>query len=391
MRALVFAHDFPSSDNPQSGVFFLRQAHALKTIGFEIRVIRVVPHAPPFGKHWAKYRRVPRHYEYEGVEVRTLRAFMPPRNLGCAFVAKQLRPALLREIVDFNADYVHVHTLIPMAAYAIDLPVPVVVTAHGRDAYENPWRRTDLERAARAALASATAVVCVSDFVRNHVRRLGREDASVVYNGADERVFMPGDRRAARARLGLPDDTPIVAFAGNLLRAKGVLDLLCATKRLEDLNPLLVFAGDGPERAAIEEARNGRRIRLMGVVTQRQIADVFTAADVVVLPSYREGLPATVCEAMASGRAVVATRVGGIPEIVESGRTGKLIEPGNVDELTDALRYVLSDHAERIRIECAAAAFASEHLTWRHNAEAYAQIIEGFHKTNRGAMIRCSS
>ncbi|HEY1729326.1 MAG TPA: glycosyltransferase [Candidatus Baltobacteraceae bacterium] len=391
MRALVFAHDFPSSENPQAGVFFLRQIHALENIGFKIRVVRVVPHAPPFGGRWSNYRRVPQRYEYEGVQVRTLRAFVPPRNLGCAFVAKQLRPALLREIAEWNADYVHVHTLIPMAAYAIDLPVPVVLTAHGRDTYENPWRRPGLEAAAREALASATAVVCVSDFVRTHVKRLGRDDAFVVYNGADERVFRPRDRRVARERLRLSHTAPVIAFAGNLLRAKGVLDLLEAAKRLGDLKPTLVFAGDGPERIAIEEARTDLQIQLMGIVTQRQIADVFTAADVVVLPSYREGLPATVCEAMASGRAVVATRVGGIPEIVESGRTGKLIEPGDVGALTDALRYLLRDHAERIRMECAAASFASEHLTWRHNAEAYAQIIEGFRKTNTAAMTHCSS
>jgi glycosyltransferase involved in cell wall biosynthesis len=278
-----------------------------------------------------------------------------------------------------------------MASYPFDLPVPVVVTAHGRDTYENPWRRPDLERAARESLASASAVVCVSDFVRAHVRRLGRNDASVVYNGADENVFAPSDRSVARARLGFPGETPIIAFAGNLLRAKGVLDLIEAARRLRDINPMIVFAGDGPQRTAIEEARGDLEIRIMGVVEQQTIADVFAAADVVALPSYREGLPATVCEAMASGRVVVASRVGGIPEIVQSGKTGKLVDPGNIDQLTDALRYVLSDHAERIRIECEAAAFASEHLTWRRNAEAYAQITAGFRKTKTAAMTRCSS
>lgn len=374
MQVLVLAKDFPSSEAPYSGIFVLRQVEAMMRRGIQVHVVRIVPEAPPFCARWRMYRRIPSRYTVDGIVVTTLRAIIPSRMLCLNLVRKQVRRALLRLIEETRADLVHVHTLLPGAAYVGSLPRPVVITAHGSDSYDFPWRRKDLTAAARGALARAQGVVCVSDFVRGHISRLGRHDADVVYNGADEATFFPRDMMRARRQLGLPPNRLIVAFAGGLLLEKGVLDLIAAGRLLSDLQPLFVFAGDGPLRAVLERTTDVPAT-VLGTLQHNAVAELFCASDVVVLPSYREGLPTVLCEAMRCGRPIVATCTGGIPEVVRNGETGSLVNAGDVPGLAAALRELLSDESMRIRYGEAAFAYADYRLSWTSNAAAYERIF----------------
>jgi glycosyltransferase involved in cell wall biosynthesis len=327
MRILVIPRDFPSKDDPQAGIFVLRQVQALQALGHDVRVVRVVPKAPPFSKKWRAYRRVPSVYSHEDVDVRTLRAMVPPRMLGIGFVRAQIGSALRREAEAFAADLVHVHCVLPTAALVRGIGVPTVLTAHGSDAYLEPWRRADLQLAARSAVAEATIVTAVSDYVKEAVVALGRSDVAVIFNGADEKVFAPVDREAARARLGIANGRKVVAYAGYLLFAKGLYDLVDALASIKSMRPVAVLAGDGPEAAGLRQRFDalGVEYRLLGQVSQNELASVLGAADVFAFPSHAEGLPVAVCEAMLSGRAVVASGVGGIPEIIKDGYTGVLV------------------------------------------------------------------
>jgi glycosyltransferase involved in cell wall biosynthesis len=373
LRILVIPSDFPTDDNLQAGIFVLRQIQALQALGHVVLVVRIVPKAPPFSKKWRAYRRVPRAYSMEDVDVRTLRAMVPPRMLGMGLVRAQIASSLRREVERFAADIVHVHCVLPTAALTRGMRVTTVLTAHGGDAYRVPWRRGDLQGEARAAVRDATAVTAVSRYVRDAVVALGREDATVIYNGADEQVFAPADRDAARERVGIAKTRSVIAYAGNLLPAKGVYELAEAVAMLQDLRPLTLIAGDGPEAAGLRASFNrfGAECRMLGRISQTELATVLAATDVFAFPSHAEGLPGAVCEAMLSGRAVVASAVGGIPEIVKDGETGIIIPPSDPLALARALRYVLGDSAARARLEHAARDFAQRHLTWRVNAAAY--------------------
>ena len=128
-----------------------------------------------------------------------------------------------------------------------------------------------------------------------------------------------------------------VLFAGRLSPEKGIADLVAAAHDLP-----LVVAGDGPLRDLVPDA--------LGFVGHDELERLYDEAAVVVLPSYREGLPLAVLEAMAHGRPVVATRVGGIPDLVEDGATGFLVEPGDVDGLRAALLRLLADPELRRRL-----------------------------------------
>ncbi len=377
MRILVLPLEFPSQERPGAGIFILRCSQALRELGHDISVLRIVPYAPPIGAKWRAYRSIPARYEIEGIPVRSLRAFFPPRQLGMEFLPWQVHRALQHEIRRFAPDVLHAHFLIPSGQIAVRQGLPTVVTAHGGDAYSWPHKRAGLHRAAREAILGATCVTAVSDYIGQCVQRIARRDVDVIWNGGDERVFYPRDRAQARLHESLPQDRFIVAFAGNLLRAKGVFDLIDAAAGMKDVPPIIVMAGTGPEEAALaaHAARAGVDLRMLGRIPQERIAALFGAADIVALPSYREGLPAVVCEAMLSARAVVASSVGGIPEIIENDRTGILVHAGDVAELRAALLRAATNEQARANMERSARDFAMQNLTWRVSAQQYDRVL----------------
>jgi glycosyltransferase involved in cell wall biosynthesis len=237
-----------------------------------------------------------------------------------------------------NADLVHAHWLAGGAIAAL-ARVPFVVTLHGSG---TAGRFADLElarrhpRLVRAILQRARVVVCVSDALAEAVRACGARDVRVIRNG----VSLP-------PRNGREAKPAEVLFAGRLSAEKGIAELVAATAGMN-----LVVAGDGPLRHLVPSA--------LGFVPHAELERLYARAAVVVLPSHREGLPLCVLEAMAHGRPVVATAVGGIPELVEDGVTGFLVAPGDVDGLRGALERLLGDPVLRRRMGRAARASVSE-------------------------------
>jgi glycosyltransferase involved in cell wall biosynthesis len=375
MRLLVVANNFPWPGRPFDGIFNLAQLRALVRRGWEPRVIRFVPRAPPLREKWRRYREVPERYDVEGIPVRTLRAMVGPRSLGLGTVAIQLKRSLSQEMATFAPDVIHAQGLLPAGLLAGATGRPYVVTAHGSEAYRLPWTRPGLARAATRALRPAAWVTAVSGFVAAHLRRLGREQVEVIFNGADEAIFKPQDRSAARKALQLPE-RPTIAFAGHLEREKGTLDLLSAAALLRDLNPVLVLAGSGSLRSRLEDIARSHRldVRFLGAVEQDRLALLYAAADVLALPSHFEGLGAVICEAMSSARAVVASKVGGIPEIVRDGVTGFTVPAQDAAALAARLRTILTDSEIRSRFESEAGAFARQRLGWEQNAARYDEI-----------------
>jgi teichuronic acid biosynthesis glycosyltransferase TuaC len=377
LNVLIISGLFPSEQRPGDGIYILRYAQALRELGHQISVLRVVPLALPLRNKWREYTSIPSRYNVDGFPVRSLRAIIPPRRLGLEFVPWQVHLGVAREIKRFQPHVLHANFLIESGQVAVRHNVPTVVTAHGSDAYSWPYGRPGLLRAAREAIVKATRVTAVSNFIRERVLAIAPREVEVIWNGGDERIFYPRERAAARAELGLPPNRFVIAFAGGLLRAKGVFDLLEAAAGLKERSPIVLIAGRGPEEDALREhaKRDGVDMRLMGQIPQEEIAAMFSSADVVTLPSYNEGLPNVVCEGMLCGRTVVASAVGGIPEVVESGRSGLLIHPGNVGELREALASCADNTPARQRMEQQAHDFASVNLTWRVAARRYDRVL----------------
>lgn len=377
MRILLLPKEFPSEQRANAGIFILRQAEALLARGHEVEVVRIVPYAPPIGQRWNAYRSMPPVEYVSGIPVRTIRAFFPPQMLAMEYLPLQVHRAMQREIERFRPDVINASFLIPSGQIAVRHAVPAVVTAHGSDAYSWPKRRAGLLHAAREAIVKATRVTAVSDYIRRCVQDIAQRPVDVIWNGADERFFYPRDRAEARIDFNLSPDRPVIVFAGNVLRAKGVYELVDAAATLCDLRPIVVIAGAGEDQTPLSARAGELRVdlRMLGRLEPERVGALFGAADVVVLPSYGEGLPNVVCEAMLAQQAVVATNVGGIPEIVDDERTGLLVKPADPQNLATALRRVLEDDALRERLARAAREFAVEHLTWSVSAQGYERVF----------------
>jgi teichuronic acid biosynthesis glycosyltransferase TuaC len=227
------------------------------------------------------------------------------------------------------------------------LGVPVILGAIGSDINRMPDRISAF--LTRKALRGADFVLTVSEHLRQQAIRLGAspERSRTVRNGCDTSVFHIADRAAARAELGVDEQAEVVVFVGWVAHTKGLRELIEAVIRLRPSLPRLKLycIGEGPLRGELEasaaEAGATDQVQFLGRRSSAEVARWLTAANIFCLPSYAEGCPNSVVEALNCGRAVVATNVGGIPELVDYD-SGILIEPRDPAALADALACALS-------------------------------------------------
>lgn len=217
--------------------------------------------------------------------------------------------------------------------------------------------------AERLLMAGTARVVASAESVRDHyIRSLHVNPAKVdvIYNAVDwEHLRTTAGRAEIRRSMGIPAGAPAIAAIGRLTEQKGhtyLFDALAQTDALGHVH--LIVAGDGELREALcDRARAlgiGARVHFLGI--RRDVGNVLSAADVFVLPSLWEGLPLALVLAMGAGVPAVATSVGGVPEIVDHGRTGVLVPPANSAELGGAISRLLTDPALQRRIAAAACA-----------------------------------
>ncbi len=227
------------------------------------------------------------------------------------------------------------------------LGVPVVLTPIGSDLNRIPDRFC--EKLTRAALRDADFVTTVSADLAKTAIKLGANPATTqpILNGCDTTIFHPAARAAARVTLGLDPTEDIVLYVGRLDVRKGLVELIEAAAVLQQHRPNLrcYLIGDGPDRPRIHEAIAAANAAAFVIikppVDTAAIATWMAASNLVTLPSYNEGCPNVVVEALAAGRPVVATRVGGIPELVDD-TCGRLVPVREVSPLTEALDQVLT-------------------------------------------------
>jgi glycosyltransferase involved in cell wall biosynthesis len=219
------------------------------------------------------------------------------------------------------------------------------------------------------------AVIAISDGVRRALVEAGvRADRiRVVPSGIDPASVdaPPGARDATRRGWGLAPDELAVVVLGALERRKGHAVLLAAAAREAAARPRLryVFCGDGSERAALTTAAASLGDRVIFAGFRRDVAACLAAADVVAMPSLHEGLGVAALEAMAAARPLVASRVGGLAEVVVDGQSGVLVPPGDADALAAALHGLACDPALRDRLARGGRARVLERFTAARMAE----------------------
>jgi glycosyltransferase involved in cell wall biosynthesis len=272
----------------------------------------------------------------DGFEDELARAGLKVHHLGKRpGFDSRMYPRLARVMREFRPDVVHTHSYVLRYVWPV-ASAKVVHTVHN-------LADREVDRAGRAlhrwSMRRGARFVAISNEVARSFREVyGRQPAAVIFNGVD----LPPGRREWRREQGFADDDVLIASVARLEPQKNPLALLDALPA--DPRCHLLLAGDGSLRDEVER-RAGDRVHLLGV--RGDVADVLAGSDIFALASDYEGLPVAVIEAMAAGLPVVATGVGGVPELVADGVTGLLVRPRDRQALRVALTALVRDPERR--------------------------------------------
>ncbi len=292
---------------------------------------------------WQQWRRM-NQGKYD-VTISTLRFFVQP--LLALFFAKRHHIPLLH--IEHCSDYVKNTFLISLISRLVDMTI------------------------GRFTLSHADAIVTPSQSAARFVERLSGKQSTIIYRGMpfEEIDSLPADQ-TIRTQAG---ERKIIAYVGRLIHGKGVIHLLEAMNRLNRSDIFLVIIGDGPERATLEKYTEEHnlvdQIRFLGNIPFQSVISILKATDIFVNPSYNEGLPTSVLEAGACRRAIIATHVGGTPEILTSHHSGIIIEPHNTEALRKALQELLDDPKRRQILGDNARQEIEQKFSWEHSVDAY--------------------
>jgi glycosyltransferase involved in cell wall biosynthesis len=313
----------------------------------------------------------------EGFHVHVL-GRRPGLDWACA---ARLAGVLRRERVDL----IHAHQYTPffygVTARLLYHRPPILFTEHGRHHPDYPRRKRIV--ANRLLLSRRDRVVGVGGAVRQALIQnegIPADRVGVIYNGINVAPFADGavDRAAVRRELGVAAEDLVALQVARLDYLKDHATALRTVKRLADWQrPVrLVLVGEGPELPAIQELIRRQNlepvVRLLGL--RRDVARLLHAADLFLLTSISEGIPLTVIEAMAAGLPVVATAVGGVPEVVKDGRTGLLAPAGDDARLAEQIVRLASDPALRAEMGEAGRARAIQQFSQTQMHDQYLRL-----------------
>lgn len=202
----------------------------------------------------------------------------------------------------------------------------------------------------RSVLKNANVVISLTEDMKGEIQRICNRDVWVIPNGIDLQRFqnLP-TKESIRSRLRLDNDEKIILFVGTLRPVEGVKYLIEAMNIIKQQNTTarLMLVGDGEERQGLEglvkELKLGGCVTFVGKVPNERVPAYMAAADIFVLPTLSESFGIVNLEAMAAGLPVVASRVGGLPEIIEEGENGFLVEPKKPEQIADRVLMLLSD------------------------------------------------
>jgi len=350
IRTLLFSTLYPSSVRPSHGIFVeTRLRHLLASGEVETRVVAPVPWFPfrhqRFGEY-AKHAAVPRFEERNGIRVEHPRYLLLPKvgmNSAPYTLARAGHKAARKLIAaGYNFDLIDAHYFYPdgVAATMIGkaLNKPVVITARGTDINLIPQYQKPKRMILQAAKDCA-AMITVCTALKDAIVGLGgtAQKITVLRNGVDLELFRPEDRQTARAKYGVSGF--VLASVGNLIPTKGHQLAIEALKTLPDAQLLIAGRGPHEEEFRLLATRFGvaDRVKFLGILPQTELRWLYSAADAMVLASAREGWPNVLLEAMACGTPVVASKVGGIGEIVAAPEAGVLMDERSAADIVCAI------------------------------------------------------
>lgn len=386
---LTFSTLYPSSVRPGHGIFVETRLRELLGSGqVDVRVVAPVPWFfstdPRYGEY-ARMARTPKRETHNGIEILHPRYLLPPKvgmtmapftmAMGAIGAVRQL----MAEAYEFDVIDAHYYYPDGVAAALIAryFGKPFTVTARGTDLnlipqYAGPRRM--MQWAASCAAASIGVCSALLDVLRDW--NIPSERLHVMRNGVDLKRFRPVPQEAARAELGLKG-SPLLLSVGYLVERKGHHIAIDAIAKLLPVHPdvRLVIIGDGEERDKLRDLckRLGLEdhVTFTGIVPNAELFRWYSAADVMVLASSREGWANVLLESMACGTPVVATRIWGTPEVVAEEVAGRLVDRRDGGAFADAIGLLLSSYPDRAQVRAYA-----EKFSWQNTTDAQLALFD---------------
>lgn len=374
LKILSFSSLYPNAVQPRHGVFVEeRLRHLVATGAVQVTVLAPVPWFPSANPRFGKYAqlaKVPEAEVRQGLQVLHPRyPVLPKIGMSVApwLMAAAMLPVLKRRLAaGHNFDLIDAHYFYPDGVAAVwlgeRLGIPVVVTSRGTDVNWIPRYRLPRMQL-RWAAALASGLIAVSKALGEHLIPLGvaRERITVLRNGVDLDAFKPLPDAGAvlRQGLGLPAG-PLLLSVGGLIERKGHHIALAALEWLPEA--FLMIAGEGPLDAELRQQADAAglsdRVRFLGPIPHKDLPRYYSAADVFVLASSREGMPNVVLEALACGTPVVACDAEGVSEILADPVAGRVADRREAETIAAQIASVLADPPAREAVRAYAERFS---------------------------------
>ncbi|MBU1043911.1 MAG: glycosyltransferase family 4 protein [Candidatus Omnitrophica bacterium] len=356
MKILVITNLYPNKFEPTKGVYNKQMVNELSKL-CELKVVAPVPWvpAPRIIEKLLFYNNITEKEIIDGIEVFHPRNFILPK-IGRVMYGVYFYLSLYGKIKkiheSFKFDIILALWVFPdgVGSYYIakKLKVPIIVEALGSDI--NIYTKYFLRRKIISSILNkCDRVIAVSTKLKDTMASIGvhSEKVSVISNGVNSLAFNRIDKRKAREILKLSVGSKIILFVGNLVPVKGVNFLLDAYKMVasNDKNVQLILVGDGfLKQSLVKKAKDYNiEVNFCGKVSHSDVSLWMNACDVLCLPSLNEGCPNVILEAMACGSRIVASCVGGIPEMVSSYSRVELVKPKDVKQLAKALTSAVTN------------------------------------------------
>jgi len=261
---------------------------------------------------------------------------------------------------------------------------PYISYCRGSDIYGR-WRFKKM--VSKLVLKSAEAVIALTEDIKREIEKICDRDVYVIPNGIDLERFENLSKEQSRGKLEIKQGEQIIIYVGRFRPEKGVQYLIQAMDiiRQKDANARLILGGEGPEegnlKRLVEQLNLGACINFAGQIPNEKVPEYMTASNVFVLPSLSEGFGIVNLEAMASGLPIVASKVGGLPEIITDGENGFLVEPKNPEQIAERVLLLLKDDELKGKISRSNKEKAKRY-SWKNVVERLEQIYKEIAKRN---------
>lgn len=333
MKIVILIARFPPMSIGGAEIAAYNIAKQLSKRGHDVHVVTILDHNLPKGSI------------QNGVSVHRVKTIEIPllRNtiyaIKSLFVVKKIKP-----------DIVHSHSIsfhnagLPAFLIKKILKIPYVAYGQGSDVYLSSFEKLFK----KAVLKNSDATIALTNNMKIAMQTIYDKSISVIPNGCDPNKFEKLSKRDLRDKLKIKEDEKIMIFVGRLHPIKGLHYLIEAMRIIHQRYPKsrLLIVGDGEDRNNLEnlvkKLNLNKYVTFIGIVPNETVPGYMVAADVFVLPSLSEGFPTVTLEAMASGIPIVATTVGGVPEIIKDGENGFSVEPRNSEEIAEKVLLLLN-------------------------------------------------